>query len=55
MPSQALGHPGNGDECGVCGEILTTAKLMMEISQVSTVIHIHGDCYLLWIEELPKQ
>jgi hypothetical protein len=50
-PPQSLGRPGNGQNCGACDEILTTAKLMMELTNSGTTFFVHGDCYLLWLEE----
>jgi hypothetical protein len=33
MPApQAFGHPGNGQKCSACDEILTAARLMMEVA-----------------------
>jgi hypothetical protein len=48
---QAFGHPGNLENCGACGRVLRTSKLMMQLSKSAKVFLFHGDCYLLWMEE----
>jgi len=48
---QAFGHPGNLENCGACGRVLRTSRLMMEVRKSTTGFFFHGDCYLLWIEE----
>ena len=50
---QAFGHPGNLENCGVCGQVLRTSKLMMQFSISAKVFLLHGDCFLLWMEERP--
>jgi hypothetical protein len=50
-PPQAFGHPGNGQKCSVCDEILTTDRLMMEVANNGKIFSFHGDCYLLWLDE----
>ena len=47
---QAFGHPGNGQKCNACDEILTTARLMMEVTYNGKIFLFHGDCYLLWMD-----
>jgi hypothetical protein len=51
---KALGLPGNREKCDACEEILTAAALMMEIYPLTNtkVVRFHGDCYLLWNEEI---
>ena len=48
---QAFGHPGNLENCGACGRVLRTSKLMMQFSISAKVFLFHGDCFLLWMEE----
>ena len=48
---QAFGYPGNLENCGACGRVLKTSKLMMKFSIATKVFLFHGDCYLLWMEE----
>jgi hypothetical protein len=48
---QAFGHPGNGQKCSVCDEILTSDRLMMEVASNGKIFAFHGDCYLLWLDE----
>jgi hypothetical protein len=48
---QALGHPGNLENCGACGRVLRTSRLMMEVRKSTMAFFFHGDCYLLWIDE----
>jgi len=48
--SKAFGHPGNGEQCSACGEMLTAAKLMMEVTNNAMTFLFHGDCYLLWMD-----
>lgn len=48
---QALGHPGNGQKCDACDEILTTARLMMEVTYNGKIFLFHGDCYMLWLDK----
>jgi hypothetical protein len=48
---QAFGHPGNLENCGACGRVLRTSRLMMEVTKSTMVFFFHGDCYLLWIDE----
>jgi hypothetical protein len=50
---RAFGHPGNGENCVACEEILTAARLMMELTNNAKTFLLHGDCYLLWREERP--
>jgi hypothetical protein len=54
MPApQAFGHPGNGQKCSACDEILTTDRLMMEVpANNGKIFSFHGDCYVLWLDEL---
>jgi len=47
----AVGQPGNGQNCDACDEILTAARLMMEMTNNGTTFSVHGDCYLLWMNE----
>ena len=51
--SDGFGHPGNGENCVACEEILTAARLMMELTNNAKTFLLHGDCYLLWMEERP--
>jgi hypothetical protein len=39
------------ENCGACGRVLRTSKLMMEVRKSTMVFFFHGDCYLLWIDE----
>jgi hypothetical protein len=48
---QAFGRPGNGQKCNACDEILTTARLMMEVTYNGKIFLFHGDCYMLWLDE----
>jgi len=49
----AIGRPGNEEKCGACEEILTAARLLMELTSNAKTFLLHGDCYLLWMEERP--
>jgi hypothetical protein len=49
----AFGRPGNREKCGACGEILTAVRLMMDLTSNAKTFLLHGDCYLLWMEERP--
>ena len=49
--AKAFGRPGDGKKCSACEEIVTAATLMMEVMQGTAVFFLHGDCYLLWMEE----
>ena len=48
---KTFGHPGNGQKCNACDEILTTGRLMMEVTYNGRIFLFHGDCYLLWMDE----
>jgi hypothetical protein len=48
---QTFGHPGNGHKCVACDEILSAARLMMEVANNGAIFFFHGDCYLLWLDE----
>jgi hypothetical protein len=47
---ESSGHPGNGQTCSACDEILAPTKLMMEVADNAKIYFFHGDCYLLWLE-----
>jgi len=48
---QPVGRPGNGQNCVACDDSFTAARLMMEITENAEVFFLHGDCYLLLMDE----
>lgn len=51
IPSIFWGGPGNGETCDGCGETVTKAQMVMELSTKDRGAHFHVACFHVWDEE----
>lgn len=45
------GGPGNGETCDGCGETVTKAQMVMELSTKNSGVHFHVACFHVWDAE----